>query len=55
MRPCTALLGDRIGVSVRMVDAILWLAGFVGDWMGGSVWGCCGVLWVTVYGVVSER
>ena len=33
---------------------ILRLAGFVGDWMGGSVWGCCSVLWVTLQDVVSE-
>ena len=36
---CMALLGDLIGVSGRVVDAILGLAGFVGDWMGGSGWG----------------
>ena len=34
---CTALLADLIGSSVRMVDAILRLAGLVGNWMGGSV------------------
>ena len=34
---CTALLGDLVGVSVRMVDAILGLDGLAGDWMGGSV------------------
>ena len=32
---CTALLGDLIGVSARIVDAILGLADLAGNWVGG--------------------